>query len=184
MELKDAVKTRRSIRHYKSDDVPDEIIKEIFEYVKMSPSWANTQCWEFIVVKDKERIKKLVGTMPERNPATKAVLEAPVLIVQLAQTKKAGYKKGEAVTDKGDWFMFDSGIAMQTLCLVAHDMGLGTVIIGYFDAEKVKEILEVPEGIEVVSMTPLGYPESVPNPPKRKDVNDFVFYEKYGNRGE
>jgi len=179
MELKEAVKTRRSIRHYKSDGVSDEIIKEIFDLVRMSPSWANTQCWEFIVVRDKETIKKLSETMPEKNPATKAVLQAPILIVQLAKTGVSGFKKGEAVTDKGDWYMFDSGIAMQTLSLVAHDMGLGTVIIGYFDAKKAKEILEVPEGVEVVAMTPLGYPESIPNAPKRKEVDEFVFYEKY-----
>ena len=179
MELKEAVLTRRSIRHYKSDDISEDLIKEIFEHVKMSPSWANTQCWEFIVVRDKDTIKKLTETMPERNPATKAVLEAPVLIVQLGKTKLAGFKKGEAVTDKGDWFMYDSGIAMQTLCLVAHDLGLGTVIIGYFDAKKAAQILEVPEGVEVVAMTPLGYPAQSPNPPKRKPVEEFVFYEKY-----
>ncbi len=179
MELKQAILTRRSIRHYKSDNVSDDVIKEIFEHVKMSPSWANTQCWEFIVVRDKDIIKKLTETMPERNPATKAVLQAPVLIVQLAKKGVAGFKKGEAVTEKGDWFMYDSGIAMQTLCLVAHDMGLGTVIIGYFDSQKAKEILGVPEGVEVVAMTPLGYPESVPNAPKRKSVEEFVFYEKY-----
>ncbi len=179
MELKEAIKTRRSIRHYKTDDVPDDLIKEIFEYVKMSPSWANTQCWEFIVVKNRETIKKLAETMPERNPATKAVLQAPVLIVQLGKRGAAGFKKGEPVTDKGDWYMYDCGISMQTLCLAAHDMGLGTVIIGYFDAKKAKEILGVPEGVEVVAMTPLGYPESVPNAPKRKEVDDFVFYEKY-----
>jgi len=179
MELKEAIKTRRSIRHYKSDDVSDDLINKIFEFVKMSPSWANTQCWEFIVVKNKETIKKLSETMPERNPATKAVLQAPVLIVELGKKNLSGFKKGQAVTDKGDWYMFDCGIAMQTLCLIAHDLGLGTVIIGYFDAKKAKEILEVPEGVEVVAMTPLGYPESVPSAPKRKEVDDFVFYEKY-----
>ena len=179
MELKEAIKTRRSIRHYKSDDVSNDLIKEIFEYVKFSPSWANTQCWEFVVVRDKNTIKKLAKTMPEKNPATKAVLQAPVLIVQLAKKGFAGFKKGEAVTEKGDWYMYDSGIAMQTLCLVAHDLGLGTVIIGYFDSKKAKEILDVPEEVEVVAMTPLGYPESVPNAPKRKEVDDFVFFEKY-----
>ena len=179
MELKEAINTRRSIRHYKNEEVSDSLIKEIFEHVKMSPSWANTQCWEFIVVRDKNTIKMLSETMPERNPATKAVLQAPVLIVQLAKTGVAGFKKGEAVTDKGDWYMYDSGIAMQTLCLIAHDLGLGTVIIGYFNAKKAKEILQVPDGVEVVAMTPLGYPESIPNPPKRKSIEDFVFYEKY-----
>ena len=179
MELKEAIITRRSIRHYKDEEVSDELIKEIFEHVKMSPSWANTQCWEFVVVRDKNTIEKISETLPPRNPATKAVLQAPVLIVQLAKKGLSGFKKGEAVTDKGDWYMFDSGIAMQTLSLIAHDLGLGTVIIGYFDANKVKEILEVPDDVEVVSMTPLGYPAQIPSAPKRKNFEEFVFFEKY-----
>ena len=66
-------------------------------------------------------------------------------------------KKGEPVTDKGDWFMFDAGLAMDHLMLFAYSLGLGTVPVGAFDAEKAEEVLGVPEGYSVVAMTPLGY---------------------------
>jgi nitroreductase len=181
MELNEAIKTRRSIRAYKSDDVSDSTIEELFQLVKMSPSWANSQCWEFVVVRDKEVKEKLVGTMPERNPAIKACSDAPVLIVALGKTGSSGFKKGSPMTNKGDtWYMFDVGVAMQTLSLAAHGMGLGTVILGLFDAEKAGTILKVPEGTEVVAMTPLGYPAKDSKCPPRKELKDFVFKDNYG----
>ncbi len=182
MELKEAVKTRRSIRNYKKDDISDEILKELFDLVKMSPSWANTQCWEFVVVRDEKIKEQLINTMPERNPARKACMDAPVLIVALGKKGLSGFKKGEPMTNKGDyWYMFDVGVAMQTLSLVAHDMGLGTVILGLFDAEKAGKVIGVAEGVEVVAMTPIGYPAKDSKCPPRKEIKEFVFKDKYGN---
>ena len=75
--------------------------------------------------------------------------------------------------------MFDTGLAMQNLCLAAHALGLGTVIIGMFDHKGVEKILGVPQDVEVVAMTPLGYPTTVGNIPKRKELSEFVFYDEY-----
>ena len=75
--------------------------------------------------------------------------------------------------------MFDTGIAMQTLCLTAYAIGLGTVVVGMFDHKKAEEILGVPQNAEVVAMTPLGYPATEGSAPKRKESSEFIFYEKY-----
>jgi nitroreductase len=104
-----------------------------------------------------------------------------MVVVACAQTGRSGFYKGEAKTDKGDWFMFDVGIAMENLALAAHSLGLGTVHVGLFDAKKVGEILQVPEGVRVVELTPLGYPEGPTQGPGRKEWNEIVFYEKYGH---
>jgi len=72
-----------------------------------------------------------------------------------------------------DWFMFDLGLATQTLCLSAQSQGLGTVIIGLFNHDKVKEILFVPEGYEIVALIPIGYPAQKPSAPRRKEIGDF-----------
>jgi nitroreductase len=85
-----------------------------------------------------------------------------VVIVACAELGQAGFTRstGEPSTNKGEyWFMFDVGLAMQNLLLVAHSLGLGTVIIGSFDAKKAETILGVPPGFCVVAMTPLGYPD-------------------------
>jgi nitroreductase len=77
--------------------------------------------------------------------------------------------------------MFDTGIAMENLALAAHALGLGTVHVGYIiDYKKVAEILELPEGVVAVEMTPLGFPAAEAKAPPRKELAEIVFYEKYG----
>jgi len=180
MELFQAIRDRRSIRKYKTTPVSEEQLNTILEAARWAPSWANTQCWSFVVVRDNETKERLGDTLSSANPATAAIKSAPIVIVACAQLGRSGYYKGAPVTDKGDWFMFDVALAMQNLTLAAHGLGLGTVHVGLFDAAKVAQILAVPEGIAVVEMTPLGYPEDQPAAPRRKELSEFVFYGKYG----
>jgi nitroreductase len=182
MDLMEAIKGRRSIRKYKPDPIPEDALQKIMEAVRWSPSWANTQCWEVIIVRDPNMKSALANTLTKTNPSVSSMTEAPLVIVLCGKKGVAGFKKGEAATLKGDWLMFDTGIATQTLCLTAHSMGLGTVVVGLFDHKKAEEILGVPQNAEVVAMTPLGYPATEGIAPKRKEPSEFVFYDKYTGR--
>jgi len=179
MEFMEIIKTRRSIRKFEDKDVEQEKIEKLLESVKWAQSWANTQCWEVIVVKDMDVKKKLQETVPNNNPAYLAIVNAPVVFVMVAKLKQAGYYKGKVTTKFGDWFMFDIGIATQNLCLTAKSLGLGGVVVGLFDQDKAKKVLGVPDGYEVVVMVPMGYPAQDPKPPKRKEISEFVHYEKF-----
>lgn len=179
MDLMDGIKGRRSIRKYKSAPVPEEALRTVLEAVRWAPSWGNTQCWKVIVVKDSKIKSEIAKTVPAINPALSSLSEAPVILVLCGTKQVSGYFGGNSATDKGDWLMFDTGIVMQNLCLAAHALGLGTVIVEMFDHKSVERILGIPQDIEVVAMTPLGYPATVGNIPKRKEISEFVFYEKY-----
>ena len=181
MEVLEAIKTRRSIRKYKPDPVDDKTLQEVLEAARQAPSWANTQCWRFVVVRNAETKGQLSDTLNDTNPARDAVCNAPIVIVACAEMEKAGYKAGEVTTDKGDWFMFDVALAMHNLVLAAHAVGLGTVYVGLFDARKAAAILSVPEGYEVVAITPLGYPDEVKEARPRKELNEIVHYDKWGS---
>ena len=187
MEVLEAIKTRRSIRRYKSTPVDDKTLELVLEAGRWAPSWANTQCWRFIVVRDSELKNKLadilIGVSDKPNRAAEAMRNAPVAIVACGETRKSGYSIREPkrpVTEKGDWYMFDVALAMQNMTLAAHSLGLGTVIVGAFDAMRVAEILGVPEGFVVVSMTPLGYPDEEPPIRPRKELSEIVFHDKFG----
>jgi nitroreductase len=182
MNCMEAIRGRRSVRSYKSDPIPTETVHTVLEAIRWSPSWANTQCWEVVVVRDAAIKRLLAETLSSTNPARKGIMQAPITLVLVGIKERAGFKKGEAATAKGDWYMFDCGIAMQNLCLAAHAEGLGTVIVGLFDAAKAAEVLQVPPDRAVVAMTPLGYPATDPSPPKRKEPETFVLYEGYGRR--
>jgi nitroreductase len=135
MDLMEAIKERRSIRRYKPDPVSEEVLQKVIEAVRWSPSWANTQCWE-VIVSEPNMKSELTNAFTTTNPARSSITEAPLVVVLCGKKGVSGFKKGEAATAKGDWLMFDTGIAMQTLCLAAHSLGLGTVIVGMFDHQK------------------------------------------------
>ncbi len=181
MELQQAIKQRRSIRQYKPDMPTYELIQQVLEAARMAPSWANTQCWEFIVVADAGIKQLLAETLPEKNPARKAMTQAPLVIAACARSGVSGYFKGQPATDKGDWLMFDTALALQNLTLCAHSLGLGTVHTGFFDAVKAGEILHIPSGVTLIELLPLGYPADAGIITPRKPLSDFVFYDCHGN---
>jgi nitroreductase len=193
MELFDALMTRRSIRKYTDDAVDDDKIEKILEAGRWAPSWANTQCWRFIVVRDpsvKEKIADCMikSTRPDGtvgdNPAATAVKTVPVVVVVCAETGKSGCKPGAQpdgvpVTDKGDWFMFDTALAVQNMVLAAYALGLGTVIIGTLDAPKVEKVLNVPAGYRAVTLFPVGVPDTEGKTPPRKELSEIVTRDRW-----
>ena len=171
---------RRSIRRYLSKEISDETMQTVLEAARWAPSWANTQCWELVLVKDQKLKKDLQKTVSDRNPSTNAIVDAPILIALCGKLKRSGYYKGSAPSKFGDWFMFDLGIQCQTLCLAAHAAGLGTVIVGLFDHDKAGEIIKLPKDHEVVALIPMGYSDQQPSPPKRKEVAEFCHNNTFG----
>lgn len=180
MDILKAIHERRSVRRYKKDPVPDEIILEILNAARAAPSWANTQVCRYIVVKDPAIKEKLSETLPPTNPARNAIKEAPCLICLFAKRGLSGFYKGSPATNKGDWFMFDAGIAMEHIVLAAWSFGLGTVHVGLFDADKAQEVLKIPEGFSIVEITPLGYFEEIPKQTPRKPLSENAFLDIYG----
>ncbi len=180
MEVISAIQARRSIRRYKADPVKEEDLKVVLEAARWAPSWRNTQCWRFIVVRDAVVKAELAEALSPGNAAISAIREAPVVIAACAELGKSGYKRGEVCTDKGDWFMFDVALAMQNLVLAACSLGLGTVHVGWVDAKKAAEILQLPQDIVFVEMTPLGYSDEEPEARPRKELSEIVFYDRYG----
>lgn len=190
MDIMEAVKNRRSIRQFKSTPLDEATVQKVLEAAHWAPSWGNTQCWRFIVVRDKDTREKIADTCNRLyidgawldNAAALAIRQAPVLIVICAELGQAGFgPDGVPATDKSDyWYMFDIGLAMQNLTLASCSLGLGTVIIGAFDAGKVARILAVPEGFGVVTMTPLAFPDSKGQVSPRKALSSVVYSEKFG----
>ena len=178
-DLMELIKGRRSIRRYEDKDIPESDLQTILEAVQWSPSWANTQCWEIVVIRDKAMKERINETLSATNPARKGLPGAPVVLAVCGKTLSSGYYKGEASTKFGDWIMFDLGIATQSICLAAHSLGLGTVIVGSLDHEKAKEVLGVGEGYEVVALIPVGYPAKDSPAPRRREISEFTHSEKF-----
>lgn len=168
MELQECVKQRRSIRKFKTDKVTNEVIKEIVESAKYSPSWKNTQITRYYAITNKEIRELISKSVPSFNH--EATSGAPVIIVSTVVKLRSGYtREGEADTPKGNgWQMYDCGLSNMIFCLAAKELGLGTVIMGYYEEEVVAKAIGVPKTEEVISVIALGYPDEEPDMPRRK----------------
>jgi nitroreductase len=192
MDVFEAIKNRRSIRHYKPDAVDDKTVQTVLEAAHWAPSWANNQCWRFIIIRDANIKSQVADTLTKikidnemiENAAAMSIKQAPLLVVICAEKGQAGYNTdGTTTTDKGKyWFMFDVALAVENLTLAAQACGLGTVIIGGFDSIEVEHLLGVPEGFAVVTMTPLGVPEQKGQISPRKKLNEVLYKEKFGKK--
>ena len=180
MEFYDVVRGRRAIRKYKTDPIPADVLDRLLEAAQWAPSWAHTQCCEVVLVSKPEVKEALKEAVPPANPASKALVQAPLAVAFCARAGKAGFFKGHAATIRGDWMMFDVGLAMQNFMLAARDEGLATVCVGMFDPKKAAEALKAPAGVEVIALTPLGYPDAEANVPPRKSRAEFARWDTYG----
>jgi len=184
MDTLEAISSRRSVRKFSDRPVEAEKLQAVLEAVRQSPSWANMQCWRLVVVQDPaaratiSELSYVESFFAPRgykvNPAMKALAEAPVVIVACAVPEQSGELGGQ------NYYLTDMGVASENLMLAAHALGLGTVFVGVFDEEKLGELLEIPAGVRIVGLFPLGYPagEAKGGPP-RKSLDEIVCYEKW-----
>jgi nitroreductase len=169
-----AIMERRSVRNFEDRPIPDDLLETVLEAVQWTPSWANTQCWEIVVIKDPVVKEKVQEAVPKSNPAFKSIVNAPVVLAVCARLNESGYYKNIVTTKFGDWFMFDLGLATQSIALAAHASGLGTVVAGLFDHDNAASAINMPAGHELVVLIPIGFPAKIPSAPKRKEITGFT----------
>lgn len=180
MEAVNCIRERRSIRKFKQEAVPHDVIMDIVSDASYAPSWKNTQISRYVIVEDPQ-VKAKIAEECVLGFAynTKTILNAPVLVVQTFVRGRSGFEKdGSYTTSKEDrWESYDAGISAQTFCLSAHEKGLGTVIMGIFDEAKVAEAISLPDGQTVSALIPLGYPDGeAPAVPKRKEAEELITF--------
>jgi len=173
----EVVNSRSSVREYKDDPVPLETVRKIIEAARVAPSWANSQCWRFVIV-DSHVEKNIIGNTTGQANIAKACKDAPYVIVLCANPKESGSKNGM------DYYMFDCGLAMQNLSLAARSEGLDTCIVGWFDEKAIKGVLNVPNNFKVVAFTPLGYAKETPVRKARRKYSENVFHNFWGKAYE
>ena len=178
MKIEECIKSRRSVRKYSEEEISNEILSEIVDLARFSPSWKNTQVVRYHVVKKqdiKEKIAQNCVLGFEFN--AKTIVRCKALVIVTVVGGVSGYEKdGSFSTSQGDrWEMFDAGIANQTFCLAAHSKGVGSVILGVLDENKIRQYLPLPENEKVANLIALGYPlEPAKSGPPRKEVSELL----------
>ena len=177
MDAQTCILTRRSVRQFTQKPVSHEVIEKIVSLAAYAPSWKNTQISRYMAIETPAVKQEIIDRycMPGSNNPN-IIASAPVLIAQTFIKNRSGFERdGTFTTDRGEgWQYYDCGIAAQTFCLAAHDLGLATVIMGIFDRKGLQAYLEIPEEQELMALIALGHPELVGDAPKRKDVETLL----------
>lgn len=171
MKVLEAIQKRRSIRKYKEDLIPEEVLLRVLEAARLAPSGKNFQPWKFIIVKEKALKKKLA----EASAGQFFIARAPIIIVGCGFPDNCYDRMGRYMKS---WSV-DVTIALEHLILQAQEEGLGTCWIGSFEEEEVKAILNVPKEVKVLALTPLGYPDEIPPFRGRKSLDEIISYDRY-----
>ena len=178
MDVQTCILTRRSVRKFTGEPVDRALLEQVISLAAYAPSWKNTQISRYIAIESPEIQQDIIDRfcLPgSNNPAI--IASAPLLVAQTFVKARCGFERdGTFTTDRGEgWQYYDCGIAAQTFCLAAHDLGLGTVIMGVFDRKGLQEYLEIPPEQELMALIALGYPDDTPlAAPKRKDVDTLL----------
>lgn len=171
MDAIECLVTRRSIRNYTKEPVSAGDIENVVEIAQMVSCWENTQPVRYVAVLDNDLKNRIADECTKKFPwNTENIHEAPALIVLCTVKGLSGYEpNGEASTTKGThWQSFDAGMAADHFCLAARAVDLGTLIMGRYDEEKIKEILDLPEEYDVSCIIAVGHPEVIPAANERK----------------
>ncbi len=153
------LKNRRSVREYKDEDISEKTLQKIFETCRFAPTSKNSQSYYFIPMRDREVIEFMAD---RRGRNSQPIAEAPMAVAICSDPEKTGRPKQ------------DGDIASYHFMLTAWSHGLGTCWIAAMDRKDVKEKMGVPQDHYVATVTPLGYPKEVPEPPSRKGAEEFV----------
>ena len=169
------LKARRSIRRYRPDPVPDEMVEQLLEAGRWAPSASNRQPWAFIVIRD-EAIRRQVAQHAAFYFIRWAhVAEAPLLIVLCGDARNRFYRQ---------FLHEDVGLAGGQIMLQAKALGLGTCWIGALDRKAIAGILKLPDRLEIIGLLTVGFPAEAPPPTSRKPLAEIVHYDVYGNRAD
>ena len=169
MEFSELIAKRYSVRAYKPDPVEDEKLEQVLEAARLAPTAANRQPFQLIVIHTAGReaeLKRIYG---------QDWFVQPPLVICACGTPARGWTRrdGKNYTD------VDVAIVMDHLILAAADLGLGTCWIGAFDPAAAREVLGLPDDVEPLAFTPLGYPADRPGTKKRKALSELVRYERW-----
>ncbi|MCE5199941.1 MAG: nitroreductase family protein [Armatimonadota bacterium] len=168
MDFSELIRSRYSVRAYKQDPVEDDKLNRVLEAARLAPTAANRQPFKIIVINTRGREKELNRVYSGEWFAQAPIVICVCVIPQIGWTRSFDAKNHCDV---------DAAIVMDHLILAAANEGLGTCWIGAFDPAAAREVLHLPDELEPVVFTPLGYSADQPRVKKRKELAELVQYQ-------
>ncbi len=171
MDTLEAILTRRSVRAFTPEPVPDGLLGQVLEAARGSASGGNLQAWGFVLVRAPERLAALRALAP-------GMIGRPAAAIAICLHHERAVRLGGSGDDRLAWL--DIGIATENLLLAAHSLGLGACPIASFHHGAVARCLGLPQGVQPALLVALGHPRSRPASPGRRPRAEVTFLEEWG----
>ena len=168
MDVLEAIKQRRSIRQFTDEPIEKDVLERLLDAARWAPTASNQQRWRFVVIASpsvKELIRKFAP----------GIFAMPAAFIVICVEKAPDAKPWDEVT-----YLADCAIAAQNVMLAAYEMGIGSCVALSYAKVAIKEILNLPDGVEPLLIVTLGYPAEAPEPPPRLELNQIAFMDEYG----
>jgi nitroreductase len=156
MNVYELILKRRTIRKFKQQELPEEVLKKLVNAARVAPQAANMQPLKYIVINDEKLLELIFATTswagyirPQGDPQEGEKPAAYIVILVDTEIKKAGYD-------------VDAGAAVENIILTALEAGIGSCWLGAINKDKIKEILSIPDKYIIHTMLALGYPLEEP----------------------
>ena len=169
MNVHEAIRARRSVRAYRPDPIPEEVLQRVLESTRLAPSGNNLQPWKFILVRDAERRRQLAQAASQQM----FIAEAPIAIAAV------GLNPDAIMSCDVPAYAVNVSIAVDHLTLAAVEEDLGTCWIGAFSQDEARQVLGIPDQYKIVALTPLGYPADQALPKSRTPLEKIVCEEQF-----
>lgn len=170
METLEAIFTRRSIRAFTEEPVPEELLRQVLQAGAASASGGNVQAWGFVLVRTPMRLAGLRSLAP-------GIIGQPTAVIAVCIDVARAARLGGVGNERMAWL--DIGLATQNMLLAAHSLGLGACPIGSFHREAVAVFLGLPSGVQTVLLLALGHPKIRPQSPGRRPLSEVCFAEEW-----
>lgn len=180
MEFFKVIKGRRSVRSWTDKPVPKELIKKLIDSARWSPSSCNRQSCKFVIVESEKNKKILANSTPSGKPFCS---DAPVIMIVLVDERLYNSERSEHTP------YLDAAAAIENILLAAHDSELGACWLN-FDTkslgcdEKIRSAFNISKHFLIISLIALGYPKKIPEPPLRKEIDEFIINENFKDYNE
>lgn len=171
MDLSGALRTRRSVRAFRGNPIPDELLCELVRLANAAPSAGNLQSRDFVIVRDPQQKRGLAEAADQAF-----IAEAPAVLVVCTDASRVT-KYGKRGRDL--YMIQDAAAATENFLLAAHERGLGTVWIGAFDEEAVRRTLGLPPHVRPVSLVPVGRPAEIPEDRGRLPLAEILHWDRW-----
>lgn len=171
MDVFSAIKGRRSVRQFKKEPFPGELLTKLLEAGQTAPTAGNIQPWKFFVVRNREKQVKLSDAALGQS----WILSAPIIIVVCADLKRSGSSYGQRGREL--YALQDTAAAIQNILLTATAYGLAGCWVGAFREELAAQVVGVDQlSMRPVALLPIGYPEETTTAPQKRTLEEIVEY--------